>query len=262
VIAVLIVLGALLARQSLSQQPSSNGAYAQTAAQMSAVMGYWVAILWTLLMLAWIHLRRVRRKSRYNIRREGQLTSFLLDIRTFDRWRLRLSFLCPQAVVAKVSDALWQKSVSEVSGLFGLVLIDVSDPTPNLQWEIERSRGEGLRCVFIAERSLLQSWIGKTHDPAAAPAGEAIAKLIGEDRVLVYEGAQKLGGAPFRRSLQQLLREACREMTPRKTRQRFSLVDRLWKLSLAVIFHALVLSVAIASGTLLGMIVFYGTASA
>ena len=41
VIAALVVLGALEARQSLSQQHSSKGAYAQTAAQMSAVMGYW-----------------------------------------------------------------------------------------------------------------------------------------------------------------------------------------------------------------------------
>ena len=261
VIAALVVLGALVARQSLSQQHSSNGAYAQTAAQMSAVMGYWVAIFWTLVMLAWVHLRRVRLKSRYDIRREGQLTSFLLDIRTLDRWRLRLSFLGPEAVVAKVSDSLWQRCVSDVSELLGLVLIDVSDPTPNLQWEIERSRGEALRCVFIAERSRLQSWVGNTPDPAAATAGEAVAKLIGEDRVLVYEGDQKLGGASFRRSLQQLLREACREMPRRNPGKRFPWVDRLWRLSLAVIFHAFVLFVALASGALLGMFVFYGTAA-
>lgn len=262
VIAALVVLGALATRQSLSQQHSSNGAYAQTAAQMSAVIGYWVAIFWTLLMLAWIHLRRVRRKSRYDIRRGGQLTSLLLDIRTLDRWRLRLSFLGPEAVVAKVSDSLWRKCVSDVSELLGIVLIDVSDPTPNLQWEIERSRGEAQRCVFIAERSRLQSWIGGgTHDPAAATAGEAVAKLIGEDRVLVYEGDQKLGGASFRRSLQQVLREACRELPRRNSGKRFSLVDRLWRISLAVIFHAFVLFVALASGALLGMIVFYGTAA-
>lgn len=261
VIAALVVLGALAARQSLSQQHSSNGAYAQTAAQMSAVIGYWVAIFWTLLMLAWIHLRRVHRKSRYDIRRGGQLTSLLLDIRTLDRWRLRLSFLGPEAVVAKVSDSLWRKCVSDVSELLGIVLIDVSDPTPNLQWEIERSRGEALRCVFIAERNRLQSWIGGTQDPAAATAGEAVAKLIGEDRVLVYEGDQKLGGASFRPGLQQVLREACRELPRRNPGKRFPLVDRLWRISLAVIFHAFVLFVALASGALLGMFVFYGTAA-
>jgi hypothetical protein len=261
VIAALVVFGALAARQSLSQLHSSNGAYAQTAAQMSAVMGYWIAIFWALLMLAWIHLRRVRRKSRYDIRRGGKLTSFLLDIRTLDSWRLRLSFLGPEAVVAKVSDSLWQKCVSDVSELLGMVLIDVSDPTPNLQWEIERSRGQALRCVFIAERSRLQSWIASTHDPAAAAAGHAVAKLIGEDRVLVYEGDQKLGGASFRRSLQQLLREACREMPQRNPGKRLPLVDGLWRFSLAVIFHAFVLFVALASGALLGMLVFYGTAA-
>ena len=260
-VAVMVVLGAWLARQTLSQQQSSNGAYEQTAAEMSAVMGYWVAVFWVLLMLAWVHLWRVRRKSHYKIRREGQLTSFLLDIRTLDRWRLRLSLLRPQAVVARVSDSLWQRCVSGVSELAGIALIDVSDPTLNLQWEIEHSRKQGLRCVFIAERSRLQSWLASLQEPLAPPAVQAVATLIGDDRVLVYDGVQKLGGSFFRSSLQQLLSETCRPQLQRKAGQRFDVVDVLSRISLVAIFQASVLVVAIASGALVGMLVFYGTAT-
>lgn len=254
-VAVLVVSGALVARENLSAHPASNGATQQTAAQMSLVMGYWVAILWVLLMLGWAHLLRVRRKSRYNIGTEGQLKTFLFDIRQLGRWRLRSSLMRPQAVVAKVSDALWQSCVLAVAGEFGVALIDTSDPTANLQWEIERSREMALQCVFIAEKGRLLSWTGDSADTAATPAGETILKLIGDEPVLLYNASHKLGGAAFRPSLRQLLRQSSEHLPRRSRTVRFPLVDRLWRLSLATIFHTFVLVAALATGALVGAVV-------
>lgn len=260
IIAILVVMAALTARQSYSQQYSSNGAYAQTAAQMSAVMGFWVGLLWILIMLAWIHTLRVRRMSRYAISTESQLQRFLFDMRLLDRWRLRLSLLRPQAIVAKVTDSFWQQCVSNVAKQFGIAVIDISEPTLNLQWEIEYLRKAEVRCVFIAEKSRLQSWIAESQDPTTT-AREGITNLVGEDSVLLYQGDQKLGGAAFRRALQLLLRKAGKGLPRRARAIAFPLIDRLWRTSVAIIFHAFILFVALVTGVMLGWLVFAGTAS-
>jgi hypothetical protein len=254
-IAVVVVLGALAARKTLSAHPASNGATQVTAAQMSLVMGYWIAILWTLLMLGWIHLLRIHRKARYKIQTDAQLNGFLFDTQHLGRWRVRLSWLRPQAVVAKVSDSLWRRCVLAVAAQCGIALIDVSDPTPNLQWEIEQSRAMALQCVFIAERSHLQSWVRAGENAPGAGARERIRELIGDDCVLLYRSDHKLGGAWFRRSLQQLVRKASNQLPRRSRAMHFPLIDRLWRMSLAAIFHAFVLFLALASGALLGVFV-------
>jgi len=260
VIAIAVVLGALAARDDFSHRGSSNGAYGQAAAQMIAAMGYWIAIFWTLVMLAWVHSLRMRRKSRYGIRNEEQLRAFLFETRLLGRWRLRLSLLRPQAVVAKVSDSLWQQCVSQVAEQVGMVLIDISEPTPNLQWEIERLRTAALQCVFIAERSRLQCWFGGDRDSSMTTAGASVARLVADDCVLLYQADHKLGGASFRPSLQQLLRKAAKQAPPQKV-IKFPLMDRLWRMSISAIFHGFILFTAMASGAILGMLVFLGTAT-
>jgi len=284
-IAIMIVSGALAAKNQFSHQYSSNGAYAQTAAQMSIVIGYWTAILWALFLLALAHSVQMRRTSRYRIRSDGQLNAFLYDVRLLRRWRFRLTMLRPQAVVAKVSDSLWQQCVSAVSEEVGIVLIDVSDPTPNLQWEIEHSRRAGLRCVFIGENNRLRSWMGggcessivaaggssTTRDvspdvvPAAAgeagSAAERVVQLVGNDCVLLYHGEEKLGGASFQSGLRQLLREAGAQPRQPSRRGAIPLMDRLWRISLAAIYHAFIFYIAVASGVYVGMVLLWKTAS-
>jgi hypothetical protein len=234
-------------------------------------------------MLAWAHSLQMRRKSRYHIRNDRQLYAFLYDLRLLGSWRLRLSLLRPQAIVAKLSDSLWQHCVSAVSEQVAIVLIDISDPTPNLQWEIEHSRRAALRCVFIAESGRLRSWMESGHqsaigtvdasssarDPspdivapsngAAGSAAESVAQLLGDDWVLLYDGDQRLGGASFQRGLRQLLLKASAQPPQRSTGITVPLMDRLWRLSLAAIYHGLIFFVAMASGVFVGTLLTAAT---
>lgn len=267
VLAVVLVIGAVAAQARFASQPSSNGAYEQTAAQMSFLMAYWVAIFWVLLMLAWMHSLQMRRKSRLQVRNGSQLAKLLFEVGRLGQWRLRLSLLCPQAIVAKVTNSLWQECVSSVSARCGMVLIDLSEPTENLSWEVEHSRQAGLNCVFIAEKKRLESWARAMLAPvpgsnveddgggANATAAERIGRFVEDDCVLVYDGEQKLGGAAFQRSLRALLHRASAEATRTGRGTRMPLADRLWRVSVATIYHGLVLLAAVVSGIVLGVVV-------
>jgi len=60
--------------------------------------------------------------------------------------------LIPRLTVLRVSSAIWQLAVQRIAGSARLVVIDVSEPTENVLWEIaELHRDFGARCVLIGQ---------------------------------------------------------------------------------------------------------------
>jgi hypothetical protein len=58
----------------------------------------------------------------------------------------------PRLVVLRVASPVWQEAVTELSTVSALPLIDVSEPTENVLWELEElTKRFGPRCVLIGQ---------------------------------------------------------------------------------------------------------------
>jgi hypothetical protein len=133
---------------------------------------------------------------------------------------LRSAFLAPQITIAQVADAVWREAVSAVAAESPAALIDISEPTEHLEWEIAHLRETGRAFVFIAERERLQSWMAASDDRRAR-----VREWVGEDAVLVYGAGSRAEGRRFRRQLGNALARAAAS-TERK--RSAPLAFRLW----------------------------------
>ena len=67
--------------------------------------------------------------------------------------------------VLTVNSAVWQQTVAGMADISAVPLIDISDPTENVMWEIEELvRRFGDRCVFIGAYGRLQELAGQESD--------------------------------------------------------------------------------------------------
>jgi hypothetical protein len=90
----------------------------------------------------------------------------------------------PQLVVLRVASSVWRQTVSRFASVSSVALIDVSEPTENLVWEIEeltmRSR---TRCVFICQHERAEHI---TSPSSARPYDEDVARLLELEEILAY----------------------------------------------------------------------------
>jgi hypothetical protein len=98
--------------------------------------------------------------------------------------RLSRKVFSPRLMVLRVDSAIWQETVDGVGYVAHVPLIDVSDPSENVNWEIERMTSRfGPRCVFIGEHSRL----GYLTTPIPAdPAAHRVRQLLDGYTVLAY----------------------------------------------------------------------------
>jgi hypothetical protein len=67
--------------------------------------------------------------------------------------------------VLTVNSAVWQQTVIGMADICAIPLIDISEPTQNVMWEIEElTRRFGDRCVFIGAHGRLQQLIAREAD--------------------------------------------------------------------------------------------------
>ncbi len=104
----------------------------------------------------------------------------------------------PQLVVLRVASGVWRQTVSRFASASFVALIDVSEPTENLVWEIEelmvRSRK---KCVFIghhARATEIASGAG------VRPFDRHVARLLELDEILAYT-TDRRGRKRFARAL-------------------------------------------------------------
>jgi hypothetical protein len=94
--------------------------------------------------------------------------------------------LGPRLVVVRVASAIWQRAVYELAGRASIVIVDVSQPSENLVWEIESLRPSSRpRWIFIAHRPRLAALTG-SYQPAGSPAARVLAAIDGCD-VIAYD---------------------------------------------------------------------------
>jgi hypothetical protein len=107
-------------------------------------------------------------------------------------------FFGPQLVVLRVASSVWRPTVSRFASASSVVLIDVSDPTENLVWEIEeltpRSRS---KCVFICQHERAEQIIAGSLE---GPFDDQVARLLEFEEILAYT-TDRRGRRRFARAL-------------------------------------------------------------
>jgi hypothetical protein len=154
-----------------------------------------------ILPAAWILLalrRRVRQRAQILVVDREHLESFENRVRILsNRWR-GATILAPQATVVEVSDQLWKGAVRAGLKKSDYILVDVSQATESLLWELEGAEGEQPSRAFTAEEKLFANWTGS---PAASPTEMRAHALLSGREVLGYAGSRRLDRKRFRKSL-------------------------------------------------------------
>jgi hypothetical protein len=94
----------------------------------------------------------------------------------------------PRLVVVRVASAVWQRAVSELAARSSLPLIDVSEPTEHVLWEVEELITQfGDRCVLIGQYDRVAALADvPPGSPASTPIERRLAHLLEGRDVLAY----------------------------------------------------------------------------
>jgi hypothetical protein len=111
----------------------------------------------------------------------------------------------PRLVILRVSTPVWQYAVATLASLSPLVLIDVSEPTENVLWEIEALTTRfGDRCVLIGHFDRVSALATASSDRPLSPLDTRLGVLLKDREVLAYT-ADPRGLRRFATALQRLL---------------------------------------------------------
>lgn len=112
----------------------------------------------------------------------------------------------PRLVVLRVQSSVWQHAVTQLAALSSLPLIDISEPTENVLWELETLIARfGDTCVFIGHYDQVTALATPPQgEPAASSIQHRLATLLRGREVLAYT-TDKQGLTRFARSLRGLL---------------------------------------------------------
>jgi len=108
----------------------------------------------------------------------------------------------PRLVVLTVATAVWQQSVSELARVTSASIIDISEPTEHLLWEMEElDRVCPSRSIIIGEHARVTRWVpGNDVTPGISSLDARFAaRLEGRD-VLAYS-TDRAGMRRFARAL-------------------------------------------------------------
>ena len=114
----------------------------------------------------------------------------------------------PRLVVLRVASEVWRQTVMRLSSAGSLTIIDVSEPTENLLWEIqELTERSGPRCVFVGQSDRVARLTASSDDvPPPRPIDERLLRLLDGREVLAYI-TNRRGMRRFARALRARLLE-------------------------------------------------------
>lgn len=116
----------------------------------------------------------------------------------------------PRLAVLRVASHVWQHAVRELASLSSLPLIDISEPTENVLWEIEElTKRFGDRCVLIGHYERVSALVTlKPGDRGLTPVERRLADLLDGREVLAYTTDNR-GLKRFARALRGQLLTRC-----------------------------------------------------
>ena len=99
----------------------------------------------------------------------------------------------PRLVVVRVATQVWQETVAAFASVAAASIIDISEPTENLMWELaELERRCPERFILIGDHARISGWAGSGGTPLADHAFRArMIELVGDRDVLAYTTDRK-----------------------------------------------------------------------
>jgi hypothetical protein len=121
--------------------------------------------------------------------------------------RLSRRVFSPRLVVLRVDSSVWQQTVNGVASVADVPLIDISEPTDNVLWEIEQLTARfGPRCVFVGEYPrVVHFGTPAPNDPGA----QHVQRLLDGRTILAYT-TDDAGTKRFTRALRATLEQSLR----------------------------------------------------
>ena len=111
----------------------------------------------------------------------------------------------PRLVVLRVKSQVWQHAISELASLSSLPLIDISEPTEHVLWELEELTNRfGDRCVLIGQYDEVATLAAAPPGTGSDPVHRRLVHLLEGREVLAYT-TDRQGLKRFARSLRGLL---------------------------------------------------------
>jgi hypothetical protein len=124
------------------------------------------------------------------------------------KWRRKV--FSPRLIVLTVDSQVWQLTVYAMAYVSAVPLIDVSEPTENLVWEIDTLRDRfGERCVFVGNIDRFGRFTGGEAPALSGSVTERADALIANETILAY-GANDPSGKRFARALRTMLQDRAR----------------------------------------------------
>jgi hypothetical protein len=121
----------------------------------------------------------------------------------------------PRLTVLRVDGALWQQTVSGLAGVTSASVIDVSDPTEHLLWEIsELERLCPGRWIIIGEHGRLRRWTEGSAPGTERDAIDARFERWLDGRAVLAYTTDRRGMRRFSRALYGMLLDVERGRTP------------------------------------------------
>jgi hypothetical protein len=153
--------------------------------------------IWMFLMFSGEALDQADRLKTATVEDAGKVKDVVAAIARRDR-----RTFAPRLVVLRVATPVWQATVSGLASVTSVSIIDVSEPTENLAWELgELERLFGDRYVIIGEHDRVLRW---ASPPVAAPAPGSLDARVAEwldgREVLAYT-SDRAGMRRFARAL-------------------------------------------------------------
>jgi hypothetical protein len=164
--------------------------------------GMFTLILSMLLM----HRYRLRRGATIYVKRAPDLDRAVAAVESASSWWTRPALLSRQATVIAVSDPLWRDTVQALAKKVDSIVIDVSEPTENILWELQLVQGANIHFALIADEDRWQQ----------LPADKQLMAVRPDDRLFTYRPLDAAQLRSFRRNLAEFLVAASRPKTQRK----------------------------------------------
>ena len=126
----------------------------------------------------------------------------------------------PRLVVLRVASNIWRQTVSRMASVSSVALIDVSEPTENLIWEIEElTRRSQTKCVFICRHDRALEIAAAAASVSPSSFDDDMGRLLEMEEILAYT-TDRSGIKRFARALRGTLLSRAGVRSQRETTRR------------------------------------------
>jgi len=217
--------------------------------QLTIMFAFWTIQLWTLFLLFFAHRSRVRRHAKIRVNRHKDLWRALYAARILGKFLMRPALMAPQATIVKCVDDMWTHAVRSLGSETDAVLLDISEPSPNLEWEVRVIIQCRLPHLFMAETRQFATWARASSTAhSISPSISSLHALLKNETILLYDVETDQNGKMFRFNLDRALQYAVRGNQCRRIRDSVGFFKPVWHRMAAACYYLVVFSVGLLTG--------------